>query len=203
MSSGWVRSSHSIVRHQLSGTQTCGLEVWHADDALPHFWFKCSPVNQHTRELISARNTSFSRKSSKELRMYLWRSLCTWYLHACQVRVTVGYSGLCCTCLTSFERQLTPLFVNSVWAIWASLFPICGPVKQPAPTTSVGQAQAQTLNNYSSIIQCLWARAVVWQSVPLIIDDTKHVRGVILFFSIFFSKRRINDVLDYEMTSSI
>ena len=27
------------------------------------------------------------------------------YLHACQVRVTVGDSGLCCcTCVTSFER---------------------------------------------------------------------------------------------------
>ena len=30
------------------------------------------------------------------LRMYLWWSLCTLYLHACQVRVTVGDSGLCC-----------------------------------------------------------------------------------------------------------
>ena len=27
--------------------------------------------------------------------MYLWWSLCTLYLHACQVRVTVGDSGLC------------------------------------------------------------------------------------------------------------
>ena len=30
------------------------------------------------------------------LRMYLWWSLCTLYLHACEVRVTVGDSGLCC-----------------------------------------------------------------------------------------------------------
>ena len=30
------------------------------------------------------------------LRMYLWWSLCTLYLHACQVRATVGDSGLCC-----------------------------------------------------------------------------------------------------------
>ena len=29
-------------------------------------------------------------------------SLCTLYIHACQVRVTVGDSGLCCTCVTSF-----------------------------------------------------------------------------------------------------
>ena len=34
----------------------------------------------------------------------LW-SLCTLYLHACQVRVTVGDSGLCCcTCVMSIER---------------------------------------------------------------------------------------------------
>ena len=33
------------------------------------------------------------------------------YLLACQVRVTVGDSGLCCcVCLLSFERGLTPLF---------------------------------------------------------------------------------------------
>ena len=39
------------------------------------------------------------------LRMYLWWSLCTLHLHACQVRVTVSDSGLCCCVrLTSFER---------------------------------------------------------------------------------------------------
>ena len=44
------------------------------------------------------------------LRMYLWQSLCTLYLHACQVRVTVGDSGLCCCiCVMYIERQLTPL----------------------------------------------------------------------------------------------
>ena len=37
--------------------------------------------------------------------MYLWWSLCTSHLHACQVRVTVGDSGLCCcTCVAYFER---------------------------------------------------------------------------------------------------
>ena len=35
--------------------------------------------------------------------------------HACYVRVTVGDSGLCCICVTSFERQLTPLCVD--WAV--------------------------------------------------------------------------------------
>ena len=65
------------------------------------------------------------------LRMYLWwfmylvftckvwgctsGGLCTLCLHACQVRVTVGASGLCrCTCVKYFERQLTPLCVDSV-----------------------------------------------------------------------------------------
>ena len=43
----------------------------------------------------------------------LWWSLCTLYLLACQVRVTVGDSGLCCVCLTSFERfSVTPLCVD-------------------------------------------------------------------------------------------
>ena len=37
------------------------------------------------------------------------------YLLACQVRVTVGDSGVCrCVCVTSFERSLPPLFVDSV-----------------------------------------------------------------------------------------
>ena len=59
--------------------------------------------------------------------MYLWLILHTLYLHACQVRVTVGNSGLCCctcvmyfehqfcccTCGRYFERQLTPLCVDA------------------------------------------------------------------------------------------
>ena len=43
------------------------------------------------------------------------------YLLACQVRVTVGDSGLCyCTCVTCFERSLTPLCVDSARALWVS-----------------------------------------------------------------------------------
>ena len=45
--------------------------------------------------------------------MHLWWSLRTLYLHTCQVRVVVGNSGLCCACMTSFECQLTPLFVET------------------------------------------------------------------------------------------
>ena len=54
------------------------------------------------------------------LRTYLRWSLCTLYLHACQVRVTVADSGLCCctlllccTCVTYFECSLTLLCVDS------------------------------------------------------------------------------------------
>ena len=54
--------------------------------------------------------------------MYLWWSFCTLYLHACQLRVTIGNSGLCCcTCVTYFERRLTSLLVDSASALWALL----------------------------------------------------------------------------------
>ena len=40
-----------------------------------------------------------------KIRMCVWWSLCTLHLQACQVRVTVGHSGLCCcTSATYFER---------------------------------------------------------------------------------------------------
>ena len=44
-------------------------------------------------------------EEEEKVRKYLWCSLCTLYLHACQVRVTVGDSSLCCcACVTYFER---------------------------------------------------------------------------------------------------
>ena len=47
--------------------------------------------------------------------------MCGLYLLACQLRATVGDSGLCCcVCVTTFERQLTPLCVDSAWVLWAS-----------------------------------------------------------------------------------
>ena len=43
------------------------------------------------------------------------------YLRACQVRVHVGDSGLCCSvCVTSLECWLTPLCVDCTRAVWAS-----------------------------------------------------------------------------------
>ena len=43
------------------------------------------------------------------------------------MRVAVDDSGLCCfVCVTSFERKLTPLFVDSVQKLWASFcFRLC------------------------------------------------------------------------------
>ena len=79
---------------------------------LPLWKFDVACYNQHTRELISTQNMWHG---------YLWLSLCALYLHACQVRVTAGNSGLCCcTCVMYFECQLTPLCVDSAWALWAS-----------------------------------------------------------------------------------
>ena len=38
--------------------------------------------------------------------IYLWWSLCTFYLVACQVRVTVGSSGLCC-CIPCYSCDVS------------------------------------------------------------------------------------------------
>ena len=46
-------------------------------------------------------------------RMYLWWSLCTLYLLACQVWVTVVDSGSLLLCFVSLERLLTPLCVEN------------------------------------------------------------------------------------------
>ena len=47
-------------------------------------------------------------------RMYLWWSLCTLYLHACQVRVTVGLRSLY-TVLVYFECQLLSCVLICTW----------------------------------------------------------------------------------------
>ena len=54
--------------------------------------------------------------------MYRWWKLCTLYLHECHMSVPVGDPGLCCyTCVTSFERELTPLCVDSL-CTWIFFF---------------------------------------------------------------------------------
>ena len=50
----------------------------------------------------------------------IWLHLHILYLLACQVRVTVGDSGLCCVCVASFDHLLTPLCADSAHALWAS-----------------------------------------------------------------------------------
>ena len=71
--------------------------------------------------------------------MYFWWSLCPLYLHACQVRVAVGDSGLCCcTRVTYFKNKLTPLLVDSARALWASFcFRVVFPFLTPLISWSV------------------------------------------------------------------
>ena len=47
-------------------------------------------------------------------------SLCTLYLHACQVSYRRRLGLCCCTCVTYFERKLTHLLIDSARALWAS-----------------------------------------------------------------------------------
>ena len=51
--------------------------------------------------------------------IYLWWSLYTLYLHACQVRVTVGNSDLFCLYLCYVVWVLINC-IDSAWALWAS-----------------------------------------------------------------------------------
>ena len=70
-----------------------------------------SGMRVNTRYINDTRGTS--SKVYVHPQVYLWWSLCTLCLHTCQVRVTVGNSGLCCwTYITYLERWLTPLFFN-------------------------------------------------------------------------------------------
>ena len=57
--------------------------------------------------LYSLQDWSWKQSSTAGniLRMYLWWSSCPLYLHACQVRLTIGDSGLCCcTCVMYFKH---------------------------------------------------------------------------------------------------
>ena len=54
---------------------------------------------------VACRELGFKVMGAEGIMMYLWWSLRNLYLHACQVRVTVGDSDLCCfTCVTYFDR---------------------------------------------------------------------------------------------------
>ena len=106
-------------------------------------------------------------------RMYLWWSLFTLCLHTCQVRVTVGNSGLCCcTCVTYFERWLTP----HVLILQLELQPsaLCVPSFLPRAvrnnTTAVttdhfNKDAAQTPDVHSHEVVAA-AQQYLWRSVP-------------------------------------
>ena len=74
------------------------------------------PVFRFTRwrwKDIRARKHETARYNTAKFKdvSFLSVSWCTLYLHACQVRVAIGDSGLCCCVrVTSFEYWLPPLF---------------------------------------------------------------------------------------------
>ena len=54
-------------------------------------------TTKHPSKGVNQRSNDITHKcNNKDPRMYLYWSLCTSYLLACQVRVTAGKSGLCC-----------------------------------------------------------------------------------------------------------
>jgi len=54
--------------------------------------------------VLATTEAGYNKDALKDVPLDVFLSLCTLYLHVCQVRVTVGHSGLCCVCVTSFER---------------------------------------------------------------------------------------------------
>ena len=91
---------HSTITTTQPESPTVTL-TWHACKYKVH--------KLHQRYILRSNRKTWSCKrwggiSGGALGMYLWWSLCTLYLHACQVRVAEGNSGLCCICVTYFER---------------------------------------------------------------------------------------------------
>ena len=105
-----------------SGRRADRRHVWtnHGIKLLIQVWFKnqqnkganqclkdVAQTQQQRPELPMVTFTWHARKYREHIRyyrMYLWWSLRTLHLPACQVRVTIGNSGLCCrVCVTSFE----------------------------------------------------------------------------------------------------
>ena len=119
-----ILSMCSCVRahtHTYARTHTCTHTGTH-----PHkytiIYIYSDTENQQTRELISTQKMSHKQQRPESptvtltwhaskyrvhkllLRYIFWWSLCTFCLLACQVRVTVGGSGLCCASVTSFKH---------------------------------------------------------------------------------------------------
>ena len=93
------------------------ISAWNKHNkGLSHLQLLSPGMHVNTRHINSTRGTS---SNEELLRMYLWWSLCTLYLHACQVRVTIGDSGHCVCfelpCLLIFNKAK---FTESVCYIW-------------------------------------------------------------------------------------
>ena len=75
-------------------------------------------TDRQTHKGVNQRSKDVTHPQTATSRLRL--SLCTLCLYACQVRITVGDSGPCSACVTSFEHRLTPLCIDSTRALWAS-----------------------------------------------------------------------------------
>ena len=105
-----VKGNDRADRLAGKATLTSGLLLGRSEElrSLRHY-LRAQSQGHHTIEKTRGkwkRSTTFlgrtrdgHRQSDEHwniLRMYLWWSLCTLFLLACQVRVAVGDSGLCC-----------------------------------------------------------------------------------------------------------
>ena len=109
-------------------------------------------------------------------RYILLRGLCTSYLHACQVTVTLSNSGLCCcACATYFKYQLTPLCVDSAQGLWASFcfrfFPVGEVQRGPELTNGLSHKSntpcAPQIDADPSA--CLWPYLPEWAALTLLV----------------------------------
>ena len=76
------------------------------------------------------------------IRGCLWWSLCTCYLFACQVRITVGDSGLCCFCFCDvFRVQINSLVCR-----------FC--------TSALGLVLFHSLCTYTTCVSCFRCKAL-------------------------------------------
>ena len=108
------------THHASFDSRWFSLSRWFSPSCLQHLvvsqrWFPLEqvpvlPLKYGVKEMwflapLLLQPTDFPNGKKSLLRMYLSRRLCTLHLHACQVRVTISNSGLCCcTCVMYFEH---------------------------------------------------------------------------------------------------
>ena len=103
--SSWKRNISKQQRHELP-TVTL---TWHVYKYKVH-----RGISSYVCKYKVHKNSTRCTSTPEVERMFLWWSLCTLYLHVCQVRVIIDDSGLCCcTCVTYFQRWLTLLCGDS------------------------------------------------------------------------------------------